>query len=920
PSDYGFIAYEIETKSSGIVRSFSKISLNPFNIEGELTVDGGRFDKINHYLKEFANLDIKEGTAELYLAYRASQTPHGVAAKIEEGRFALHGFRLDDPVSTPVTIGRFAVEGIEAAWPERTIHIGSVSLEETKLYASMDRKGKLSFEKWLKKSGKAKKSDTNASTASDASSKPWHITVDETVLQKVHTAFETPAYRLDADHAHTIGAVRFDTNGTLHARLKTLALGKIALLDKKARDKPAALRRIELKNGDLTMPENRLAVESLHIDAPKGTVVLDKKGRSNFERLFIQKKSPSSRPKKRADTKKTKPFNVSLNTLRLSGGEIRLDDRSGPERARLDMKKITAQIDGFAWPQKKRADFKLSLATPEKGRIWAKGKFLADPLQAELNLRTASVALHPYLPYIQRFVRIDIPKGSLDSRAKISYDDRRKPKAKIDYSLDLKNLRIDHADKKEKIFRVEKITLKPAKLELFPHAMKVDRIRVEKPYMKVHIGKNRSTNLDGLVVEGKKSASSAKKRPKSEKEDAFDYMLTKIEIENGSSDFSDLSLPLPFSTHIHDLNGEALGISSKPDNVAAVRLKGVVDKYGMANIKAILIAANPVKKSEVDIDFRNLDVTNLSPYTGKYIGYTIKDGRLWLKLKYLIDAGKLKSDNKIVLKKLELGDEVESNESIDAPIKMALALLKDSDGVIDLDIPVDGNVTDPKFKIGKVVWQAIGNMISGIVTAPFRFLGSMLGIKGEKLQYVDFEPGSDVVDPTEMEKLDKIVQIFQKRPLLKLELTGAYHIAADTRGIRKSKLRDIFIAETKQKKDEQIKNRMTADLLEGLYKKRTDYKSLMALKKAYRKELKQKNEKFDERKYLERLYEALLVTIPVTTDELKALGRSRAQHIADYMKGKGIEKNRTGIGESKPVQKLAENGLVPLKLGLGTTK
>ena len=208
PSDYGFIAYEIETKSSGIVRSFSKISLNPFKIEGQLTVDGGRFDKIDHYLKEFANLSIKEGTAELYLAYRASQTPHGVAAKIEEGRFDLHGFRLDDPVSTPVTIGRFAVDGIETAWPERTIHIGSVVLRDTKFYASMDRKGKLSFEKWLKNSGKAKKSDTNASASSQAPSKPWHITVDETKFRNIHTAFETPAYRLDADHTHTIGAVR----------------------------------------------------------------------------------------------------------------------------------------------------------------------------------------------------------------------------------------------------------------------------------------------------------------------------------------------------------------------------------------------------------------------------------------------------------------------------------------------------------------------------------------------------------------------------------------------------------------------------------------------------------------------------------------------------------------------------------------
>ncbi|BDY13821.1 DUF748 domain-containing protein [Hydrogenimonas cancrithermarum] len=915
PNEYGFLVYEIETKDTAFVRSFSKISLNPFYVRGELDIQSANLKKINHYLKESTTLDLREGRGDLSLTYNIEQTHPGIRAKITKGRLAIHNFRLDDAVSTPATIDLFEIRNIDAEWPERSVSIDEVILDNAKLYTAVDKQGSFSFNTWKKRAQPVKRKIPTSTEPITAAMSPWKIGIKEVRIDNLHTRLEGPLYFVDADHTHSFEALHFETNGTVQVLLEHLNLHNIEITEKEGENTPLRIKRVELKRGLLRLPQKKLAIEEINIDRPDIRLVLFKNGQSNIQKLFLSKQKNSSK-RKSVKPDHTKPFGVTLKNLDLQDGVFRFEERRVKDPLRLTAQKVGFHLVGFAFPQKERSSFRLSLKTPSEGTISAEGSLLLSPLKADFTLQTSDVAITPYVPYVQKFLNIDIPEGSLNSHAEISYNTSLQPKATIDYSLDLKHLKIDHALTGSEIFSVERITVKPAHLELGPNAMKIDKVVLEEPYIRVHVAKDKSTNLDRLVKRGPAKDKNIKMAT-TKKRESLNYSLTKVEIKKGRSDFSDLSLPLPFATHIQDLKGEAIGISSLPDNLASIQLKGIVDRYGMANIKAFLIAADPIRKSEIDIDFRNLDVTNLSPYTGKYIGYTIKDGRLWLKLKYTIEDGKLLSENKIVLKKLELGDKIESDESIEAPIQLAIALLKDSNGIIDLDIPLEGNVTDPKFKVGKVVWQAIGNMISGIVTAPFRFLGNMLGIKGEELQYVDFEPGSDTIDPTEREKLDKLVEIFKKRPLLKLELTGSYHIDADSSGIRRRKLKDILTASSGRQGSEKIKNEVTIHLLERVFVDRAGIQALDKVKKTYVEGLKENKEKPDSGKYFDTLYAALLKSVPVTTEELRRLADNRAENIASYLEKRGIERMRTAIHQPKALQTVAQTGMIPLKLELG---
>ncbi|WP_457594059.1 DUF748 domain-containing protein [Hydrogenimonas sp.] len=923
PGKKGTMVFEIETKNTAYIHSYSDISLDPFEIDGEIVVSRARLNKFDEYLKRYTYLGIQKGDADLFVSYRVSQTEAGLDARIRNGSFlSVQDFVLNDRGSVPARIGRFDIDGISLRWPSRNISIENIKLDDTDLLASLDEAGRFSFQKWMK-AQKKERSETAAKK--EPSGEPWHIGVGR-VEVSAKAALDAPRYRIDTTHDYLLQRIVYDTNGSLRLPMKKIAVKDVALYDKAEAKKRLSIAGTVLENGLLSLPEKRLDIESLRIEAPKGSVTLLPGGDTNLQRLFASKATPTDtgkKAKKKRQKRKQKeaaPFKITLKRFGLENGSVDFEDRTLPGPHTLSRKRIDATMKEFAYPQKKAAPFTLSFKTPKKGALQAKGRLLIDPLKSDLKLKCSRVALTPYLPYIQKFVNIDMPTGSIGLDASVSYNDRRKPKAKIDYGFTVEDIRIDHSLKKERLFSLKRLKVSSGRLQLFPDNMKVGKVLIEAPYARIHIAKDHTTNLDNLLKKSGNTPAKKSKGKKEEKKSRFNFTVTEIKIKKGNSDFSDLSLPLPFKTHIHDLEGDALGISNLPGNIAKIALKGIVDRYGMAKIDATLITEDPLKKSEIDVDFRNLDVTNLSPYTGKYIGYAIKEGRLWMKLNYFIDAGKLKSENKIVLKKLELGEKIESNESINAPIHLALALLKDSNGVIDLDIPIEGNVTDPKFKIGKVVWQAIGNMITGIVTAPFRFLGSILGIKGEALQYVNFEPGSDAVDPTEREKLDKLAEALKQRPLLALGLKGVYQPQADTKAIREIELKQIIIEKLGKKRVENIQKDVTARMLEKLYTARSSDEALSKLKTTYKKRLEKEKKKPDEREYVKILYSALLKTIDVDKNALEQLAQNRAERIAAYLLSRNIEKERIEIGEPKAVEKLDETGLVPLKLELEAKK
>jgi hypothetical protein len=242
-----------------------------------------------------------------------------------------------------------------------------------------------------------------------------------------------------------------------------------------------------------------------------------------------------------------------------------------------------------------------------------------------------------------------------------------------------------------------------------------------------------------------------------------------VRIDQGSMNFADLSIKPGFETGIQQLSGSIKGLSGRADARADVQLAGQVDRYTPVKITGKVNYFAAVSHTDLHMAFRNLELTKMSPYSGKFAGYLIERGKLNVSLNYLIKQRKLAAKHKIIIDQLQLGEHVDSLDATSLPVKLAIALLKDRNGVIDLDIPVSGNLDDPKFKVWPIIWQVVANLLTKIVTSPFALLGSLFGAS-EEISFVEFTSGSTVLSTAAQNKLRTLAKALDARPALNLDL------------------------------------------------------------------------------------------------------------------------------------------------------
>jgi len=307
--------------------------------------------------------------------------------------------------------------------------------------------------------------------------------------------------------------------------------------------------------------------------------------------------------------------------------------------------------------------------------------------------------------------------------------------------------------------------------------------------------------------------------------------------------------------------------------------------------------------------FKNLEMSSLTPYTIKFAGHKIDSGKLSLDLQYKLMARQLQGENQILIEKIKLGEKVESPDAIDAPLELAIALLQDTEGRIDLGLPVKGDLDNPEFSYGHLVWKALGNLLANIVTAPFRALGAALGVKGEDLDAISFEPGHFDLTPPEEEKLKAVAEILSKRPKLTLEVQGQYDTGVDSAALKEVKLRLMLLKRmgVKLKKGEQplpvsLGDGKTRKALEDLYAQRVSGDKLEQLKASLKQPAKgEKKPDIDgsgkaqskapeiasEEELYDKLYAELLEREPLPESSLSKLAQKRSQAIVAFLNTSG---------------------------------
>ncbi len=272
--------------------------------------------------------------------------------------------------------------------------------------------------------------------------------------------------------------------------------------------------------------------------------------------------------------------------------------------------------------------------------------------------------------------------------------------------------------------------------------------------------------------------------PPQEKEPSKNIRIDQVTLQDGRIDFQDKSVKPEFSTRLSEIGGRVSGLSADQNTTADVELRGKLNDYAPLEITGKI---NPLRDDlfvDLKARIKDMDLSPASPYSGKYAGYDIEKGKLSLDVKYSISNRKLDSQNNIVIDQFTFGDKVDSPQATHLPVKLAVALLKDRKGEINLDLPVTGSLDDPKFSVWQIIVHIIVNLIAKAATSPFALLGAVFGGGGEELSYIEFDYGSTVITEPNMKKIDTVAKALEDRPALKLDIEGYADTENDREGLK----------------------------------------------------------------------------------------------------------------------------------------
>lgn len=671
--------------------------------------------------------------------------------------------------------------------------------------------------------------------------------------------------------------------------------GNLVLREIRVRDQEDDLLNIpviNVKDLGVDLVEKRVVVGNFSTQEGIVTVRRAKNGELNLKKIL----PPSGE-------KAEKPWLVLFEKLLIENYRVRVQDIKPYRTVKLSAEKLRLEMENVSTAKDNTASTALSFALGRKGSVSANGSIGIDPAVADIKLDVRGIDIIPLQPYFTDKIKIIVTNGNITAKGNLSVGYSKASGMKAGYRGDASVSSFSSIDKAnaDDFLKCKSLHLNNVDAAYNPLYVKINGIALTDFYSRLVINADGSLNVQNILeAQGEKAQGQDKTGLDKGKETAKLVRIEKVTLQGGTVNFIDRSVKPNYMANLLKIGGRISGLSSEESKLADVDVRSKLENYAPL---AITGKINPLKKDlyvDLKVDFKDIDMGPFTPYSGKHIGYTIEKGKLFLNLQYLIVKRKLDSQNHIFLDQFTVGNKVESPDATKLPVKLAIALLKNRNGEISLDIPVTGSLDDPKFSVGRIIIKIILNILEKAATAPFALLGAIFG-GGEELSYVEFDYGSSNISEHEIKKLDTLVKALYERPSLKLEITGHVDTEKDREGLRKY----IFDKKIKaQKLKNMIKEGQTAISVDEIKIEESEYSKY--LKKAY------KNEKFPKPRNIIGIakdlpvpeMEKLMFThIEVKDDDLRLLASQRALKVKDYiLKSNQIEQEKIFLVEPKNLQ------------------
>ncbi len=458
----------------------------------------------------------------------------------------------------------------------------------------------------------------------------------------------------------------------------------------------ARLANLEVSETTVDLVKQQVSVGKLRSDKLETWAALEKDGQLDWQKLFASQPAKAT-PKEKAEpaaagpapepqsaNEPAKPWQVLLKDVQLRNYLVHLADRSQKEPVALDVGPLNVDLQGFDSLNQAPFTLKLDTGVGKQGKLQAAGQVNLAPIQAKLDVSTRDIDLRVAQAYVSPFILLELRSGMLDSDLQVDLKNTTPLAFTVTGKAQISQLHTLDTIKSRDFVKWQQVNVDGLSY-VHGDALSIDKVTLQEPYARFIINEDRTTNVNDLLIPqpaGAKPSSPATTAPASSSK-PLGIHIGQVDIKNGSANFADLSLTPNFATAVQQLNGQIGTIDNRKPVPAKVDVKGKVDRYAPVTIKGALNPFNPLASLDIATSFKRVELTTLTPYSGKFAGYRIRKGRLNLDLHYLITNGQLKAENKVVVEQLQLGEKVDSPDAVDLPIRLAVALLKDTQGKLD---------------------------------------------------------------------------------------------------------------------------------------------------------------------------------------------------------------------------------------------
>lgn len=617
-----------------------------------------------------------------------------------------------------------------------------------------------------------------------------------------------PYYRSHFLGQFTSGAIDFNGKYVLNKELQlsfsdiALDIVDLALFLPESDNEIINIPEFSLADGSVNLEGRHIRVGTLNGSKIKTEIIRFDDGSLNINELTSSNKDIEAEEQPLAENP-GRQWQIEIREFMLDDASLHFEDQSPSSPVPFVIDQLAVSVNDFWLGKEQSADVNIQARVNGKGLLDVKGGVAISPLHGSGELRINNFEIGTLQGYVDDYLHLLVTDGKINISAQTKFSSGEKGfAAEVSGSSFIDGLATVDPNNGDPLYSLKKLDVQGFQATIPKNSLQIKNILLDSLESHIVISQDGTLNVQKLLKkEDQKGTGKSAEEEESVAEKGetspLDMHIGEVKLKDGQVFVNDFRVTPDYHSRIHDLNATLTGIAA--DVPASLTLTGEINNTSSLSVSGTVQPLSKTKSGELELRLEGVDLSRLTPYSGKYLGRSIRKGKLSLSMDYVVDDRSIDGKNTLFFDQFTLGDNIESEDAVSLPLDLAIALMQNRKGEIKLNVPVEGNLDDPAFSIGGVVMKVVMNMIVKAATSPFALIGALVG-SDEELDEIYFQPGVAVLDPAEIDKLDKLATVLVDRPGLKLELTGFVDPEPDRKAIHET----LFWQQIKARKLEEM--------------------------------------------------------------------------------------------------------------------